>query len=142
MSKSYNIRTCIAHPSRICKVIELLSSLGFSAEVRRFLTSAVMSIQPAPGSIYSPPGLEPVDINNPLIFLHAAIDNFDQNEETLDGKSTTRAMAKVIYQHITNGSLEYNIDRTKAKSIYIAILVTTPLLCIIRNLPHVQSRML
>ena len=71
-----------------------------------------MLIQPAPGSIYSPPGLEPVDENNPLTFLHAAIDNFDQNEETLDGKSTTHAMAMVVYQHITNGSLEYNIDRT------------------------------
>ena len=31
--------------------------------------------------------------------IDAAIDNFDQNEETLDGKSTTHAIAKVIYQH-------------------------------------------
>ena len=77
-----------------------------------------MSIQPSPSWIYSPPGLEPVDINNPLTFLHAAIDNFDQNEETLDEKSTTHAMAMVVY--IANGSLEYNIDRTKAKSIDIA----------------------
>ena len=52
--------------------------------------------------------------------LHAAIDNFDQNEETLDGKSTTHAMTMVVYQYITNGSLEYNIDRTKAKSNDIA----------------------
>ena len=74
MSKSYNIRTCIAIQPEFGsrKVIELLSSLGVSAsydEVRRFLTSAAMSIQPAPGSIYSPPGFEPVDINNSLTFF-------------------------------------------------------------------------
>ena len=46
--------------------------------------------------IYVSLGLEHVDSIGPMI--DAAIDNFDQNEETLDCKSTTHAMVMVIFQ--------------------------------------------
>ena len=76
-----------------CKdLIPDLHALCFSVsygEVRGFLTSAAIS---------------QIDNNIPPHFLNSdvlidgAIDNFDQNEFTLDGKRTTRSMAIVLYK--------------------------------------------
>ena len=41
-------------------------------------------------------GLEHVDSTGPMI--DASIDNFDQNEENIDGQSATHAMAMVKYE--------------------------------------------
>ena len=38
-----------------------------------------------------------MDLANADTFVDAAIDNFDQNEETLDGKTTAHSMAAVLY---------------------------------------------
>ena len=73
-----------------------LHAMGHSIsydEVRRFLTSAAINQQGQ--DVYVPTGLQ--DSANGRVQIDAAIDNFDQNEETLDGKSTTHAMAAVVY---------------------------------------------
>lgn len=78
------------------QVVEQLSSLGFSVsydEVRRFLTSAAVQ---GNDDVYVPKGLLPSSENDSPV--DAAIDNFDQNEDTLDGKSTTHSMATVLYK--------------------------------------------
>lgn len=47
--------------------------------------------------VYVPYGLKPVN-KNELNYIHASIDNFDLNEETLDGKNTTHSVAIVVFQ--------------------------------------------
>lgn len=77
------------------QLVEILSKLGLSItydEVRRFLTSVAIDQQN--DSSYVPRGLS-INDGTPI---DAAIDNFDQNEDTLDGKATTHAMAAVVYK--------------------------------------------
>ena len=84
----------IHHEFGSSRVIQEISRLGFSVsydEVRRFLTSAM---DQQDSDIYIPRGLMITDNCQ----IDAAIDNFDQNEETLDGKLTTHALAAVLYQ--------------------------------------------
>jgi len=79
------------------QLVQELNALGHSIsydEVRRFLTSA--SVDQRNQENYIPRGLQSND--NDMHLIDAAIDNFDQNEDTLDGKSTTHAMAAVIYK--------------------------------------------
>ena len=64
--------------------------------LRHFLTSVGINEIRASKEIYTPQGLFAFKDGGPMI--DAAIDNFDQNEGTLDGKSTTHAIAMVIYQ--------------------------------------------
>lgn len=47
---------------------------------------------------YIPPELQKVTDES---FIHAAIENFDQNEDTLDGKCTIHTLAMVVYQYLT-----------------------------------------
>ena len=47
--------------------------------------------------VYVPHGIRPIDTNDTCAFVDAAIDNFDLNEDNLDGKRTTHAMSSVIY---------------------------------------------
>jgi hypothetical protein len=83
-------------------------------EVRRFLTSAALDQQSQ--DIYIPRGLR--SPQDDVIQIDAAIDNFDQNEEKLDGKSTTHAMAAVIYKrNIVQPLPEPPIPRVKQKTI-------------------------
>ncbi|KAJ4939568.1 hypothetical protein JOQ06_029013 [Pogonophryne albipinna] len=65
-------------------------------EVRQFLTSvATDQISRTESGVYIPTGLTGVTEHG---IVDAAIDNFDQNEDTLDGKQTTHAMASVVYR--------------------------------------------
>lgn len=77
-------------------LINELSAMGHCVsytEVRHFLTSeAADQISRTEQGIYIPTGLSGVGI------VDAAIDNFDQNEDTLDGKHTTHAMASVVFR--------------------------------------------
>ena len=95
------------------RLVEQLSLLGHSIsydEVRRFLTSAAVDVQE--NEVYMPKDLQPT------CTIDAAIDNFDQNEATLDGKSTTHAMASVIYQRSPDQApLHSKIPRVTQKTL-------------------------
>ena len=90
------------------QLVEQLNALGHSMtydEIRRFLTSA--EVDQRTQDVYIPRGLTgpPGDIT----LIDAAIDNFDQNEETLVGKSTTHAMAAVVYKRGTTKAANENL---------------------------------
>ncbi|CAG9759446.1 unnamed protein product [Ceutorhynchus assimilis] len=59
-------------------------------------------------------------------YIHASIDNFDLNEDTIDGKNTTHCMAMVAFQnHDTDQSFVYeNIPREGAYSLGMEELQT------------------
>ena len=80
-------------------LVDELHSLGLSVsydEVRKFLTSVAKS--QTNSDIFVPHGLM-IDVNDmDDVLFNAAIDNFDRNENTLDGKSTTHAMVGVLYK--------------------------------------------
>lgn len=61
-------------------------------------------------SVYIPQQLHLVD-GTEENFIHASIDNFDLNEETIDGKGTTHSMAMVIFQKKTD--FQSHEDRIK-----------------------------
>lgn len=61
-------------------------------EVSRFLT--VTELDQSSQDVYALKGLRTAHD----AIVNAAINNFDQNDETLDGKLTTDALAAVIYQ--------------------------------------------
>jgi hypothetical protein len=56
---------------------------------------------------------------SPGVFMHAAADNNDINEETLDGKNTTHATTHVVYQRSQPGNVpqrrEAHADHSKRK---------------------------
>ena len=95
------------------KLIDDLHALGISVpydEIRQFLTS--VAIDQKTDDIYVPRGIR--NYSNTLI--DAAIDNFNKNEETLDGKSTTHAMAAVLYKRCAIDSMDCIIPRLCKKS--------------------------
>ena len=79
--------------------IEDLSAVGYSIsydEIRRFLTSVAKDeIDKCESDVYIPRGISTFDNQDPSSMVHSAIDNFDQNEDNLDGKSSTHCI-KVI----------------------------------------------
>ncbi|KAJ8938180.1 hypothetical protein NQ314_011588 [Rhamnusium bicolor] len=52
---------------------------------------------------FTPPGIDKVDPSKKN-YIHASMDNFDLNEETIDGRNTTHSMAIVVFQ-------QHNDDR-------------------------------
>ena len=88
-------------------------------EVRQFVTSVVIDQLSRTDDVYVPHGIKPLDNDDTDTFVDAAIDNFDLNEDSLDGKRTTHAMATVVYQRC-GGSEGYDtIPRTKQNSLNI-----------------------
>ena len=80
-------------------LIDILHELGHCVsydEVRCFLTSVAVD-QTTSKDIYVPKVLQNLICIDEYPIIDAAIDNFDQNEATLDGKSTTHAMAAVLF---------------------------------------------
>lgn len=74
------------------KLIDVMHSHGYCisyTELRRFLTSAAEHVdtqqKPTDTSSYIPPELTPISKGGPLI-VSAAADNWDHNEQTVDGK--------------------------------------------------------
>lgn len=68
----------------------------FYTEVRHFLTSvAADQISRTESGVYIPTSLTGVTEHG---IVDVAINNFDQNEDTLDGKRTTHAMASVVFR--------------------------------------------
>ena len=102
------------------ELIETLSSLGFSInydEVRKFNTSVAVDQLSCPTDVYIPRGISKVVDENPGSIVDAAIDNFDRNEETVDGKHTTHSMAVVLYQRSHVPDEDISIPRMKQKSL-------------------------
>lgn len=102
------------------QMINDLYALGYSVsydEVRRFFTSAAMDQKDL---VYIPRGFErPAEdiANTEVEEIDAAIDNFDQNEDTLDGKSTTHSMAAVLYKRSPPLENQQQIPRLNKKSL-------------------------
>ena len=65
-------------------------------------------------SVYIPNGLSNVSEHG---IVDAAIDNFDQNEDTLDGKHITHAMATVVYRGGHVSTAEKSIARVSQRSL-------------------------
>lgn len=83
------------------ELIDVLSAVGHSItyhDVRKLLTSVALDQLSGPSEEEIPRGISQFDSENLDSIVDAAIDNFDQNEETIDGKRTTHAMAIVLYQ--------------------------------------------
>ena len=113
----------VYHESASKKLIELLSSLGHSVtydEVRTFVTSIANDQLSKIEDVYFPHGIRPIDTNDTRTFVDAAIDNFDLNEDYLDGKRTTHAMASVMYQRCGGSEGCQNIPRTGKRSLNVA----------------------
>ena len=104
------------------KLSELLHSLGHAVsynEVRQFVTSVANDQLSKTDNVYVPHGIKPVDTDDTCTFVDAAIDNFDLNEDSLDGKRTTHALATVIYQRCGGSEGCDTIPRTKQKSLSV-----------------------
>ena len=84
------------------ELIQDLNCLGHSInydEVRRFLTAiTVQQFSKQYGMGCTSLVASSYQAGNPETIVDAAIDNFDRNGETIDGKNTTQAMAIVLYQ--------------------------------------------
>ncbi|KAL7379980.1 hypothetical protein ABVT39_009485 [Epinephelus coioides] len=83
-------------------------------EVRQFLTSAAADQLQSSKHVYIPNGLTRSTEHR---IIDAAIDNFDQNEETLDGKNTTHCMAIVVYRRGDDTTAHNPIKRVPEKSL-------------------------
>lgn len=98
-------------------LISELNALGHCVsytEVRQFLTSVSADQLKRNEGIYIPYGLSRISDHG---MIDAAIDNFDQNEETLDGKHTTHAMATVVYQRGQTTTESHSLARLPQKSL-------------------------
>ena len=87
------------HGSR--ELIYVLSTVGHCInydDVRKFLASVALDQLSETSEVHIPRGISQVDTENLGTTVDAAIDDFDQNEETIDGKRTAHAMAIVLYQ--------------------------------------------
>ena len=113
------------------KLIEVLHNLGYCVsydEVRRFLTSVVNSqISQAKEGVYIPRGLQRVNMEDANTMIDAAIDNFEQNEDTLDGKTTMHSMAAVLYQRCEVVSDDERLPRCPQKVLDLSEYTEEPL---------------
>ena len=119
-------------------LIETLHALGYSIpydEVRRFMTSAAEEDEDYDGT-YIPRGIARYKEDDLNSIIDAAIDNFDQNEETLDGLSTTHSMATVLYQRTASSGNTNKIPRSQRKSLQPCRYIDEPLS--IFNKPHIR----
>ena len=88
-------------------------------EVRQFVTSVAIDQLSRTDNVYVPHRIKPLDNDDTDTFVNAAIDNFDLNEDSLDGKRTTHAMATVVYQRCGGSEGCDTIPCTKQKSVNI-----------------------
>ena len=83
-------------------------------EVCQFLTSVAADQLQWSKGVYIPNGLTRTAEHG---MIDAAIDNFDQNEDTLDGKNTTHSMAIVVYRRGDVDTAHNPIQRIPARSL-------------------------
>ncbi|KAJ4928896.1 hypothetical protein JOQ06_004518 [Pogonophryne albipinna] len=84
-------------------------------EVRQFLTSVAADQLQRSKGVYIPNGLTRTTEHG---IIDAAIDNFDQDEETLDGKNTTHSMAIVVYRRGDVATAHNPIPRIPERSLH------------------------
>ena len=97
---------------------ELLHNLGHAVsydEVRQFVTSVAIDQLSRTDNVYVPHGIKPLDNDDTDNFVDAAIYNFELNEDSLDGKRTTHAMATVVYHRCGGSEGCDTIPRIKQK---------------------------
>ena len=112
----------IYHDFGCQKLSELLHNLGHAVspdEVRQFVTSVAIDQLSRTDNVYVPHNIKPLDNADTDTFVDPAIDNFDLNEDSLDGKRTTQAMATVVYQQCGGSEGCDTIPHTKQKSLNI-----------------------
>lgn len=110
------------------KLIDTISALGYCVsytELRRFHTSAAIYVdaqqQPSEISAFIPLDLSPANNGGQLIL--SAADNWDHNERTIDGKSTTHAMTSILIQPITTTDQMFRrIKRESSRTLDISTL--------------------
>lgn len=116
---SFGLGIQLHHKFGSRQLIEVLHELGHSIpydEVRRFLTSVAEDDQ-RHGETYVPRGIVKYKEDDVFSIVDAAIDNFDQNEETLDGRSTTHSMAAVLYQRTRTKDVMPGIPKSKSRAL-------------------------
>ena len=104
----------IHHTFGSSSLIDLLHSLGHCAsydEVRCFPTSMAVDEANNTDNVNIPKRLKHLRSVEDSPVIDAAIDNFDQNEATLDGKSTTHAMAAVLFHRDVTQRDDQSIPR-------------------------------
>ena len=109
------------------KLVEHLSSLGYCISysgLRCFLTSAVVymnSTQNSESGLFVPPQLRSKDMGGKLII--SVGDNWDHNEQTVDGKNTTHAMTSIFVTPAEDGDkLSPPIPRVSVRSLDTELL--------------------
>lgn len=119
-SLSLYISLYVYQAVRSKKLIDLLYYFGYGCsydEIRKLLTSlASHALVKGDDGVFIPHGITPVNPEEKN-YIHASIDNFDQNEDTLDGKNSTHSLAMVIFQNKNNTFLEHKLDHLSKRSL-------------------------
>lgn len=121
-SNNHIISLCLGlqiyYTTRSKKIIDMLYQLGYSCaydEIRTFLTNIANSNIQRSDETYVPQGLSEITNKN---YIRSSIDNFDINEDTIDGKNTTHCMAMVVFQEKTE-RVQFNpIHRHNIRSLH------------------------
>ena len=89
------------HDTGSKQLIDMLHSLGICVsyeEVRRFETCVAKAELIRAEDVYIPDGIRKPDSASGIGQIHASIDNFNEFENTIDGKSNTHALVTVLFQ--------------------------------------------
>ncbi|KAJ8942609.1 hypothetical protein NQ314_010030 [Rhamnusium bicolor] len=81
-------------------ILDILPQLGLTCpynDIRQLSTALAKGDIDDKNDVYVPQNLEQVN-EEKKNYIHASMDNFDLNEETIDGKCTTHSMAMVVFQ--------------------------------------------
>lgn len=96
------------HLLRSKQLLDILSKIGLSCtynDVRQLITTFAKQ-KISNEQVYIPLGIDMVD-QSKITYIHVSMDNFDLNEETIDGKNTTHSMAIVVFQQHTDRNFVY-----------------------------------
>ncbi|KAK5643914.1 hypothetical protein RI129_007759 [Pyrocoelia pectoralis] len=102
----------VYHLVRSRQLLDLLSEIGISCtcnDIRQLTTKiSKQRIVYLTQFMYLPPGVQVVD-NKIKNYIHASIENFDLNEDTIDGKNTTHCMGMVLTWSGFNKMISENV---------------------------------
>ena len=118
LPKQVGLAMCVKHLTGSKQLITLLNRMGHCssyeeiAELETSLANESLARADCSGVLI------PTNIN-PDVFIQMAADNNDINEETIDGKNTTHATTRAIYQrqqygpHATTGGTHLPLQKEK-----------------------------
>lgn len=115
---SFGLALTVHHLFGSRQFVDYLYALGLGVsydDIRKFLTSVAKEQSRSEYIPYQP--CSETAGSNDDILVDAAIDNFDRNEDTLDGKSSTHAMAGVLYRRSKDEVQSQRIPRINKKSL-------------------------